>query len=127
MADFENIIEFDDTDFDEDELFSISTTSFDIEDTTTEVVVPDEIGELLDNLSDDDDDLCVLDQIPEISIRFVSDERTESIEPAGFICKVCNKKYKRENYYEKHISLCKPNKEKTGYLFYLTIHFIIFS
>ena len=112
MADFENIIEFDDTDFDEDELFSISTASFDYEDKTTEVLVPDEIGELLVDLSDDDDDLCVLDQIPEVSIRFVDDETTESIEPASFICKVCNKKYKREAYYERHISLCKP-KEKT--------------
>ena len=125
MAESENIIDFNDADFDENELFAISTTTFDDEDdTTTEVLVPDEINKLLeeDSQGNDNDNIYILDEISEVSIQFVRDETMDTFIIKGpssknekMNCKICNKKYKLKYHFEKHISSCtKPKGKKVS-------------
>ncbi|XP_066935620.1 uncharacterized protein [Clytia hemisphaerica] len=112
---FENIIDFDDDpDFDEEELFTLECHP-DPHDETTEVVVPDDVREMLNEGVDDDaENVFVLDEIP--TVTFVSDETVNIIPSSSksaaekpiLICENCSKKYKMKFHYNKHILICKP-------------------
>ena len=111
---FDNIIQFDDDpDFDEEELFSLETHP-DPHDDTTEVTVPKELDEILNDKEVDDDGTFVLDSIP--SITFVSDKETTEITSSTkskLVCQICNKKYKLQYHYNNHIAKCIPKPLKS--------------
>ena len=111
MEESNNIIDFD-LDFDEDELFAISTTNFD-DDNTAEVLVPEEYLE--EDIMGQDNDEHLLDEIPEVSIEFIDDDSAENIAGKAanpMICETCKKRYKIKYHFEKHKSSCsKANGE----------------